>query len=867
VSGRRAIMRRMVDQQRSLTARLLRRTPLPVIALVLGLAVGGMAWLVIDRVQSRALSEIFNQELTSQLDQVARESLIRFDQHRDSFEFLARLLANHRRMASYLEPIVWADNDPGFEVRNYWLQQPSWLPRGRIWRDIAQPSHLALIDSRARLREVYTLSGDPFPSSLREDPSQYLESSRQRAFLTTLDGQPYLIASEPIEDSYHYAMGSLVILVPLDSTFLAAAQQTLRSSPTVAALLDPDAQVILSSSDPLQIEVGTSMDALNDDYVVTAQSFFDYDYSDLNILFATLMPKSAYRATGQAILDLDRRQRAMGAGGIVAVFVITFIVLSARINRLLKRLQEFARRALGESVGSSEGGNRLLVLEDRIREVIDLVLRARDETRSRHESEVQHLESLRAGVMEASVDSIVTIDARGMVIDFNPTAQKIFGKSLRDVVGQRLTELVFDKPSAKIFNDLLFRCLALPDQDQPPLRYELTAIGLNEKQLSVEVAIKPVLLEQELLFTVYIRDIAERKAREAEIRALAAFPEESPSPVLRIDSRGVITYANAPSEDLLDYWKCRPMQTLPMYWRDQVNRVLRSGEDQEVEISTDGSMYSLLLTPVPDLGYVNIYARDISAQRRAEDALQQRQNELVHVARLSTMGEMSTGIAHELNQPLSAIVNFSNGCARRLRQDVGGKEELLSALEQIANQANRAAEIIKRLRALVTRQHMVRNEVDLNHLVEEVCELLAHDLRKNEVSVERHLHPDPLPAKVDAVQIEQALLNLVRNALDSMSERDPIDRHLVIRSGIKKDGLIYVSVKDNGSGISPSDAEHLFDAFFTTKETGMGMGLAITQTIVDHHHGKIHADSWPGKGSTFTIELPQNIETAESLAS
>jgi len=508
-----------------------------------------------------------------------------------------------------------------------------------------------------------------------------------------------------------------------------------------------------------------------------------------------------------------------------------------------------------------------LVLEDRIREVIDLVLRARDETRSRHESEVQHLESLRAGVMEASVDSIVTIDARGMVIDFNPTAQKIFGKSLRDVVGQRLTELVFDKPSAKIFNDLLFRCLALPDQDQPPLRYELTAIGLNEKQLSVEVAIKPVLLEQELLFTVYIRDIAERKAREAEIRALAAFPEESPSPVLRIDSRGVITYANAPSEDLLDYWKCRPMQTLPMYWRDQVNRVLRSGEDQEVEISTDGSMYSLLLTPVPDLGYVNIYARDISAQRRAEDALQQRQNELVHVARLSTMGEMSTGIAHELNQPLSAIVNFSNGCARRLRQDVGGKEELLSALEQIANQANRAAEIIKRLRALVTRQHMVRNEVDLNHLVEEVCELLAHDLRKNEVSVERHLHPDPLPAKVDAVQIEQALLNLVRNALDSMSERDPIDRHLVIRSGIKKDGLIYVSVKDNGSGISPSDAEHLFDAFFTTKETGMGMGLAITQTIVDHHHGKIHADSWPGKGSTFTIELPQNIETAESLAS
>lgn len=370
-----------------------------------------------------------------------------------------------------------------------------------------------------------------------------------------------------------------------------------------------------------------------------------------------------------------------------------------------------------------------------------------------------------------------------------------------------------------------------------------------------------------MLFTVYMRDIAGRKAREAEIRALAAFPEESPSPVMRVNARGVITYANAPSFALLDYWKCRPMQTLPIYWRQQVDTVLRSGKDREMEVNTVSGLYSLLLTPVPDLGYVNIYARDISDQRRAEDALQQRQAELVHVARLSTMGEMSTGIAHELNQPLSAIVNFSNGCARRLRLDIGGKEELLSALGQISAQANRAAEIIKRLRALVTRQHLVRNEVDLNHLVNEVCELLAHDLRKSEIAIEKRLHSNPLLVRVDAVQIEQALLNLVRNALDSMHDRIPLERRLVITSGVKEDGLVFVSVRDNGNGIKPADMEHLFDAFFTTKETGMGMGLAITQTIVEHHHGKIHADSWPGKGSTFTIELPPNLETAESLAS
>ena len=272
------------------------------------------------------------------------------------------------------------------------------------------------------------------------------------------------------------------------------------------------------------------------------------------------------------------------------------------------------------------------------------------------------------------------------------------------------------------------------------------------------------------------------------------------------------------------------------------------------------------LPPVPDLGYVNIYGRDITLERRVESELKQRQAELVHVARLSTMGEMSTGIAHELNQPLSAIANFANGCARRLRLDIGGKDELLSALQQISAQATRAAEIIKRLRSLVSRQQPIRAAVELNGLIVEVCKLLAHDLRSHEITVDLQLSEYLLPVMVDAVQIEQALINLVRNALDSMNDQTPAERRLTIISGTQDDGMTFVSVTDNGSGIKPSEMEHLFDAFFTTKESGMGMGLAITQTIVEDHRGRIHADSWPGKGSTFTIELPRNIESTESLA-
>ena len=268
-----------------------------------------------------------------------------------------------------------------------------------------------------------------------------------------------------------------------------------------------------------------------------------------------------------------------------------------------------------------------------------------------------------------------------------------------------------------------------------------------------------------------------------------------------------------------------------------------------------------------DLDYVNVYARDITGEREAEEELKLRQNDLVHVTRLSNMGEMATGIAHELNQPLSAIVNFANGCARRLRLDIGVKDDLLQALGQISSQAERAGEIIKRLRAMVSRRQPNREVVDLNLLASETCSMISHELKRYDVGIEQRLAARPLWVRVDSVQIEQVLLNLLRNALDALADELPAKRQLILTSGVQSDGMIFVSVEDNGPGISTQSMEHLFDAFFSTKESGMGMGLAISQTIMSNHHGKIRADSWLGKGSVFTIELPPSVEAVVSEAS
>ncbi len=395
----------------------------------------------------------------------------------------------------------------------------------------------------------------------------------------------------------------------------------------------------------------------------------------------------------------------------------------------------------------------------------------------------------------------------------------------------------------------------------------LSARSKDGKLFPVEVAIKPVMLENKLFFTTYIRDISERKRQAQEISSLAAFPGESPLPVLRINQPGVVIYANKASAALLEYWGCRRMQTVPIYWKRLVEQTLETGRATEVEVETSAGVFSLLLAPVANLAYVNVYGRDITAIRQAEEEARHRQNELIHVSRLSTMGEMATGIAHELNQPLSAIVNFANGCARRIRLGMGEKEELIRAMEQISLQAERAGEIIKRLRGMVTRQQPVREHTDLNTLVKDACALIAHDRQKLKIAMELQLSRQPVIARIDPVQIEQVILNLLRNALDALGEQRQKERRLLLETGMSVQGMAYIRVQDNGSGIVLEDMKHLFDPFFSTKKTGMGMGLSISKTIVAEHNGRIMADSLPGKGTVFTIVLPASSAIAESIAS
>ncbi len=845
--------------------RLLRYLPMPLIAILIGLVAGLAVWGVLDQVQSRAVERIFNKELTARLDLRSRESLLRFDQYMNNYAATARLLANHRRLAQYLEPLFWFPEE-NVEPVVYEQFRPFWLPDFFERNALLAPSHVLLMDTRGQVREVYQAGTSPLPAELLAEARNWVDAGDDvHTVLARAGDQPVLVVSDRVEDAGGYGMGHLAVVVPIDADFLAASEGSVSADSSAVALVDSDEQRILATNEPQQLIPGTLLEQWSEEFVVTSQSLPEYEGSNWNMLFATFIPHSSVEKMTQRVVEFERNQRLIAALVFIAVFTLVIYLVSARLNRVLTRMTRFSQRALDiEQPNFKRGGNQLLLLEDWIQHFTNLVLKAREEMNRRHAHEMRETEALKAAIMEASLDAIVTLNRAGLIIDYNPMAEAMLGLTAADAKNGDFARRFLDADEHAAFRDMLSDSGRRQHggHRRPHARGELWAKRADSSRFPVEMSIVPIDIDDERVYTLYIHDATQRKAAEREIKSLARFASESPNPILRVNAEGLIVYANAASRALTDAWGTGPGRLLPVDWTQEVHAALDEGQNREREDDQGEQVYSLLFVPISDLGYVNIYARDTTAVRRAEQESRQHQSELVHVCRLSTMGEVATGMAHELNQPLSAIVNYAKGASRRLQGGMLDTEPLVEAMRQISAQAQRAGEIIRRLRALVGKQAPVRSVVDLNYMVREVCGFLEFETGKLALRIELDLAEGEIPVNVDLVQIEQVLLNLVRNALDALEDKPAEERHLAIFTLVRGAEAV-VGVADNGPGIAAERMAHLFDPFYTTKETGMGMGLAISQTIIDDHGGEIRAESEPGRGTVFHVHLPL---AAEALA-
>jgi signal transduction histidine kinase len=260
-----------------------------------------------------------------------------------------------------------------------------------------------------------------------------------------------------------------------------------------------------------------------------------------------------------------------------------------------------------------------------------------------------------------------------------------------------------------------------------------------------------------------------------------------------------------------------------------------------------------------ELRLTDLYAMqgaEMIERKRVEAALQKLQTELAHVTRVTTMGELTASIAHEINQPLGAIVTNGQACLRLLARESPDIDKLREVVERMIGDSMRASEVVTRIRALLKRKDSERALLNLNDIIQEVIALTSTELSKSEIHLQTALAADLPPVVGDRVQLQQVILNLILNGKDSMSGVGWQPRELLITTMISNSGKVQVAFRDSGTGIDPRDSERIFDAFFTTKSEGMGLGLSISRTIIESHGGSLCATPNEERGATIQFTLP-----------
>jgi two-component system sensor kinase FixL len=479
---------------------------------------------------------------------------------------------------------------------------------------------------------------------------------------------------------------------------------------------------------------------------------------------------------------------------------------------------------------------------------------------------------------EQSTDMISRHSATSewVYIDVNPAVERVLGYTVEEIIGTKGYDLFHPEDADNLLkraNTVHYRrgmytnTYRYRHKDGHYIWLETTSRTIRD-DAGVPVEIICV-----------SRDVTEREMAQRAIRRLARVVEASSDLIMFCNHDSMqLTYLNESAYRTLGSEK----ENLVVFYLDQIfeDNVFKTlVQDALNHAAQHGTWYGSVPIKMPEnhnriaeireviahrnrtenmqVEYYSIIGRDITLKHRAEENAKRQQLEMAHMSRLLSMGEMATGLAHEINQPLAAILNYCRGSLRRLEE--GSPEsnlpQIAHSMKLITKQAKRAADIVKRMRSFVKRTDFQRVEFYINDSCVDVISFLNQEATDRNITFNFELDPCDPQLLADKIQIEQVLLNLVRNAIEAYSECTKTYRPVIITTRLSS-GYIYISVQDEGNGISAEGLDTLFEPFITSKSTGLGMGLAISQTIIETHGGQLWAESDGKNGTQFHFKVP-----------
>jgi two-component system, LuxR family, sensor kinase FixL len=495
--------------------------------------------------------------------------------------------------------------------------------------------------------------------------------------------------------------------------------------------------------------------------------------------------------------------------------------------------------------------------------------------------EADDLRSRLAAIVDSSDDAIISKTLDGVVTSWNAGAESLLGYAEAEMLGQPLA-IIF--PPEKREEEAMI--LGRIRQGLKVNHYETVRRRKDGSEINVSLTISPIRDRTGKIIgaSKILRDISQQKdaemalvRREALLRSIL---DTVPDAMIVIDERGLMQSFSAAAERLFGYTAPEVLghnvnMLMPSPYHDAhddyLARYLATNERRIIGIGRivvakrkDGSTFPIELA----VGEVKVegtrlftgFIRDLTERQERDRRLQEVQAELIHVSRLSELAQMVSALAHEVNQPLSAITAYLKATSRFL--DSGDQPKAVTIVQRAAEQTDRASAIIRRLREFVKKGEVERRAEDLAKVIDEAIALAMVGTKNQGLAVRLQLDARVPPAMIDKVQIQQVLFNLMRNAIEAMAAS--ATRELTVAAQLRDSGWIEITVADTGPGLAPHVRNNLFQPFVTTKASGMGVGLSICRSIVEAHGGSLRAEDRPGGGTIFHFTVPTDGEDERS---